>query len=130
MPISKEIIGSSVPPLVGLAILSRKGLGDLNDFESAKSAFEQVARGWVERRKMQGEEGTGRDVIWAWVDGDRWAGWARTMFDVKEGAKDGPKVVIADPKVRSYASSYSTFVCWRQPVANEPFVNRGVVERN
>lgn len=129
MPPSSDLVGSTPPPLVGLVVLSRKGLGDAPDFEIAKSAFEQVAKGWVERRRMNGKSGEGvedgenkRDVVWAWVDGDKWKGWARSMFDVKDGAKDGPKVVIVDPKVRcgpfsfppsSPFSSYGRVSCLR-----------------
>ncbi|BGP15498.1 hypothetical protein JCM10213_005767 [Rhodosporidiobolus nylandii] len=107
MPIQGEQIGPAPPPLLGLVILSRKGLGG-EGFEAAKSQFEQVARGWTERRRMGEKKGDDRDVLWAWVDGDKWAGWARSMFDVKMGAKDGPRVVIADPKdLTYYASSLS-----------------------
>ncbi|BGP39429.1 hypothetical protein JCM10450v2_003382 [Rhodotorula kratochvilovae] len=86
------------PPLVGLAVLSRKGLGD-EGFESAKGAVGVLARGWAERRAKGAE---GRDVLWAWVDGDKWAGWVRSMYDVKMGGRDGPALVLVDPKALSY----------------------------
>ncbi|GAA5880295.1 hypothetical protein JCM1840_007119 [Sporobolomyces johnsonii] len=102
--------GDEPPPLVGLAILSRKGLGSDAAFESAKGSFEQLARGWTERRRMGiGEKG--RDVNWAWVDGDRWTGWARSMYDVKMGAQDGPVLLVADPKELVY---------WKTTPAGEP----------
>ncbi|GAA5990128.1 hypothetical protein JCM11641_001064 [Rhodosporidiobolus odoratus] len=118
MPIQGELVGPSPPPLIGLAILSRKGLGQ-EDFEMAKEEFGGIAKGWGERRRMgaQGEKDEEvkkkgvreiqgeRQVLWAWVDGDRWAGWARSMFDVKEGAKSGPRVVVADPKDLTYYST-------------------------
>ncbi|GAA5895299.1 hypothetical protein JCM6882_006638 [Rhodosporidiobolus microsporus] len=111
MPSAADLVDAEAnpPPLVGLAVLSRKGLGP-DGFKNAQSLFEGVAGGWTERRRMDGAEGVEggekrREVLWAWVDGDKWAGWARTMFDVKEGAKKGPRVVIADPKDLTYYST-------------------------
>lgn len=89
------------PPLVGLAVLSRKGLGD-DGLERKKDEVHALARGWAQRRRTASREE--RDVLWAWVDGDKWAGWVRTMYDVKMGGKDAPALVIADPKVRRTAS--------------------------
>jgi protein disulfide-isomerase len=107
MPSEKSATGPGgktlLPPLVGLAVLSRRGLGGAEGLERAKEVVAQMARSWVEKRRggrAEKTEGEGeRDVLWAWVDGDKWAGWARSMYDVKLGARDGPKVVIADPKV-------------------------------
>ncbi|GJN89457.1 hypothetical protein Rhopal_002443-T1 [Rhodotorula paludigena] len=92
------------PPLVGLAVLSRSGLGP-DGFESAKKQVEALARGWTERRRARGEKERGRDVLWAWVEGDKWAAWARSMYDVKMGGKEAPAVVIADPKELVYWST-------------------------
>ncbi|GAA5926058.1 hypothetical protein JCM3775_005191 [Rhodotorula graminis] len=89
------------PPLVGLAVFSRKGLGD-DGFERKKDEVKALARGWAQRRRTASREE--RDVLWAWVDGDKWAGWVRTMYDVKMGGKDAPALVIADPKALSYWS--------------------------
>ncbi|BGO98873.1 hypothetical protein NBRC10513v2_003271 [Rhodotorula toruloides] len=91
------------PPLVGLAILSKKGLS--NDFDATLRSFERVAKGWAERRRSLPAEKKGRDVLWAWVDGDKWVGWARSMYDVKMGAKDRPRLVVTDPKAPNYWSS-------------------------
>lgn len=106
MPSEKSATGPGgkplLPPLVGLAVLSRRGLG-AEALERAKEVVKQMAESWVEKRRVNKAKGVGgeeeRDVLWAWVDGDKWAGWARSMYDVKLGARDGPKVVIADPKV-------------------------------
>ncbi|BGP24113.1 hypothetical protein JCM10295v2_003015 [Rhodotorula toruloides] len=97
------------PPLVGLAVLSKKALGD--DFDATLRSFERVAKGWTERRRSLPADKKGRDVLWAWVDGDKWAGWARSMFDVKMGAKDGPRLVVTDPKALNY---------WSTTLAGEP----------
>lgn len=70
-------------------------------FEEGKKEAERLAKGWAERKK----EGA-RDVVWAWVDGDKWAGWTKGMY----GIKGGKEVVwvVADPKVR-----FVLGVAWR-----------------
>ncbi|GAA6039738.1 hypothetical protein JCM8097_001378 [Rhodosporidiobolus ruineniae] len=106
MPSEADLVDvkHSPPPLVGLVVLSRKGLGD-EAFEEKKRVVAEVAKGWNERRRMSGEGTEGRDVLWAWVDGDKWAAWLKSMYGVRMGAKDGPRVVVADPKDLSYYSS-------------------------
>ncbi|ORY74538.1 thioredoxin-like protein [Leucosporidium creatinivorum] len=98
------------PPLVGVAVLSKKGLPG-KQFEAAKTVVERLAKGWSERRMSKEESKKGRDVLWTWVDGDKWAGWVRTMYDVKNGAADGPKLLIADPK---------TLVYWKSTLSGSP----------
>lgn len=100
-----------LPPLVGLAVLSRKGLG-AEGLERAKAQVERMAEAWVEKRRARraqtgagaagaaGGVGAERDVLWSWVDADRWAGWTRSMYDIQNGGKEGPRLVIADPRVR------------------------------
>ncbi|GAA5991874.1 hypothetical protein JCM10908_002250 [Rhodotorula pacifica] len=103
-----------LPPLLGLAVLSRRGLG-ADGLENAKEVVGEMARSWVEKRQARREKAARgleeRDVLWAWVDGDKWAGWARSMYDIKLGARDGPKVVIADPKRMEY---------WTRTAQGEP----------
>jgi protein disulfide-isomerase len=82
------------PPLVAVAVFSPKAMG--SQLVEAKKRFEDVARGWTERRKARDVKG--RDVVWTWVDGDRWTGWAKSMYGVKAGAV--PAIVVADHKVR------------------------------
>lgn len=77
------------PPLVALAVLSPKRLGE--GFERKKAEVESMARGWKARK------GEGREVLWSWIDGDRWAGWAKSLYDVR--ASGDPVLVVADAKV-------------------------------
>lgn len=77
-------------------MLSRKAMGH-KKFEDAKKGFEDVAKGWLERRKVR--EVKGRDVVWSWVDGDKWAGWAKSMYGIKAGGGEEGAVAISDPKV-------------------------------
>ncbi|KAK4047899.1 hypothetical protein OIV83_005081 [Microbotryomycetes sp. JL201] len=100
------------PPLVGLAVLSRKGLPD-QQFEQAKSKMTRLAKEWQSRRTVKTREkdsieNVGRDVVWSWVDGDKWAGWVRKMYGVKMGGLNGPELVIVDPKNLNYWKSTST----------------------
>lgn len=79
-------------PLVALAILSPTLL---HSIESTKGRLEELAKGWHARRS---EQFGSRDVLWAWVDGDRWGGWAKGMYQVQEG-KSPVVLVVGDPKV-------------------------------
>ncbi|KAK4052567.1 hypothetical protein OIO90_004336 [Microbotryomycetes sp. JL221] len=95
------------PPLVALAILSRKGLSKPHEFDQAREKMLSLAQQWKSRRTAQRKETIvgdqlGREVVWSWVDGDRWAGWIRKMYDVKMGGIQGPEIVIADPKAMTY----------------------------
>jgi hypothetical protein len=49
-------------------------------------------------------KGPGREVIWAWMDGERWGDWMKSMYGlgIGEGDRDlaSVKVVIASHKVR------------------------------
>ncbi|GAA6026378.1 hypothetical protein JCM8202_004755, partial [Rhodotorula sphaerocarpa] len=111
-----------LPPLVGLAVLSRKGLG-AEGLERAKAQVERIAEAWVEKRRARraqkgvgsagpaGGVGAERDVLWSWVDADRWAGWTRSMYDIQNGGKEGPRLVIADPRRMEY---------WSKTLEGEP----------
>lgn len=79
-------------PLVALAILSPTLLDSI---ESTKGRLEELAKGWHTR---QSERVGSRDVLWAWVDGDRWGKWAKGMYQVQEG-KSPVVLVVGDPKV-------------------------------
>lgn len=91
------------PRLLGVAVLSRKGLGSNEAFEAEKAKVAQLAQTWAEARRARQLVAAAdeRDLAWVWVDGDRWAGWLRTMYDVKLGGKNGPELVISDVKVRA-----------------------------
>ncbi|KAM0789100.1 hypothetical protein ACM66B_003156 [Microbotryomycetes sp. NB124-2] len=99
------------PPLVGLAILSRKGLS--SEFDSTRTKVNKLAKEWQARRsdktrEKDSIEKVGRDVVWSWVDGDKWAGWIRKMYDVKMGGVNGPELVIVDPKTLDYWKTSTT----------------------
>lgn len=84
------------PPLVGVAVLSHKKLGQVG-MAKAQEDVASLAKGWEDRVRKSGKEGE-RAVVWTWVDGDKWSGWAWSMYGLKAGHE--PVLVISDPKVR------------------------------
>lgn len=93
-------IESGEPNLIGMTVLSRKGLGSDAAFEAEKAKVLRLATAWRDARRKSPELKDKRDVVWSWVDGDLWHGWVRKMYEVMGGAKAQPELIIADPKVR------------------------------
>ncbi|GAA5941652.1 uncharacterized protein JCM15063_002631 [Sporobolomyces koalae] len=116
LPIVSELDGSnygtlfpedSYPsaPLVVLGFLSKKGLQ--GSFDATLAQFQALSKGW----NALGQRAASRQVVWAWVDGDRWAPWSRSSYDVKMGAFDGPVLLVSDPYERVY---------WKNDLAGAP----------
>lgn len=78
--------------LVGVVVLSPKQLG-AERLALAVADVRTLALGWEKRGGKDGQ----RAVIWAWVDGDKWSAWAKSLYGVKATLE--PVVVVADPKV-------------------------------
>ncbi|KAL8277874.1 hypothetical protein RQP46_009693 [Phenoliferia psychrophenolica] len=97
---------SSRAPLVGLVVLSPKKLGA--GLETAVLDVQKLGKGWESRLKKDAQKDE-RPVIWAWVDGDKWASWAKSLYGVK--AMQDPVIVIADPKDLTY---------WKVGIENVP----------
>lgn len=106
MPVLSELDGASYPhlfpedsdpsdPYVALGFFSKKGLQ--GEFDQTVEKFHSLAQRWSENEKTaaQGQ----RTVTWAWVDGDRWAPWSRSTYDVKMGALAEPVILVSDPHV-------------------------------
>ncbi|GAA5956471.1 hypothetical protein JCM3765_003455 [Sporobolomyces pararoseus] len=107
LPVVSELDGSSYPdlfpedsdstiPYVALGFFSKKGLQ--GDFDQTLAKFKHLAEEWSRKEHNKGE----RSLAWAWVDGDRWAPWSRSSYDVKMGALEGPVVLVSDPHERVY----------------------------
>ena len=48
----------------------------------------------------------GRDVVFTWMDGEKWSKWLGSMYSLKSGSgDDDTPVVIADHPVGSYLLS-------------------------
>lgn len=104
LPVVSELDGSTYPdlfpedsspsdPYVVLGFFSKKGLK--GDFDKTLERFKDLAAEWSRTR----HENSRRNIAWAWVDGDRWAPWSRSSYDVKMGAVDGPVLLVSDPYV-------------------------------
>lgn len=86
-------------PYVGLVLLSRAKMG--SRFDGLRDKVKTVAGAWGEKRRgmTESEKGGERDVVWAWVDGDKWAQWIKTMYEVKAGEE--PLLIVVDTNVSS-----------------------------
>ncbi|KDE02462.1 hypothetical protein, variant [Microbotryum lychnidis-dioicae p1A1 Lamole] len=100
-------------PLVVLGLFSKSQMG--KDYEDQKTAFEALAKGWAERRS-KGDK-LAREVVWAWVDADRWMGWLKGMYSVNWGKRPG--IVVSDPKELAY---------WNRDLSSEPITSDTVYE--
>ncbi|SCZ97875.1 BZ3501_MvSof-1269-A2-R1_Chr7-2g09346 [Microbotryum saponariae] len=100
-------------PLVVLGLFSKSQMG--KDYEDQKTAFEALAKGWAERRS-KGDK-LAREVVWAWVDADRWMGWLKGMYSVNWGKRPG--IVVSDPKELAY---------WNRDLSSEPITSDSVYE--
>ncbi|GAA5904768.1 uncharacterized protein JCM6883_003897 [Sporobolomyces salmoneus] len=107
LPVVSELDGSSYSdlfpedsdpsnPFVVLGFFSKKGLK--GEFDETMKRFKRLAEEWNRESKLEGR----RSVAWAWVDGDRWAPWSRSSYDVKMGAVDAPVLLVSDPHNRVY----------------------------
>jgi hypothetical protein len=139
LPVISELNGSSYPelfpedsdsslPYVVLGFFSRKGLK--GEFDNKLRQFERLAKEWNQSKQEKGQ----RSVAWAWVDGDRWAPWSRSSYDVKMGALDGPVLLVSDPYVSRFSSISPSLdivldnritrrqdrVFWKNDLSNEP----------
>ena len=73
-------------PLVVIAAVSERNR------QNVISAMKSIGKQWREGAKI-GK----RDVVFAWMDGDRWSSWLKTMYGIVDaGRAETPSVVIAD----------------------------------
>jgi len=77
-------------PLVVIAVVSEKNR------ESVISAMKSIGKQWRE-----GEKVGQREIAFAWMDGERWSKWLKSMYGVADaGATETPRVIVADHTVR------------------------------
>ncbi|SCV70598.1 BQ2448_3360 [Microbotryum intermedium] len=100
-------------PLVVLGLFSKSQMK--KDYEDQKIAFEGLANGWAERSR-KGDK-SAREVVWAWVDADRWMAWLKSMYSVNWGKRPG--IVVSDPKELVY---------WNRDLSFEPITAESVYE--
>lgn len=69
----------------------------------ASVMIEKLAKEWKSGTSGSGEM-NGRQVVFTWMDAEKWKDWLKSMYGVKkkhdENDLDDIKVVIADHKVR------------------------------
>ena len=79
-------------PLVVIGAVSAEGSSE------ASNLMRETAKAW--RHFLEGNGlGTERDVVFTWMDADRWASWMKSMYSVR--TVDLPAVIIADHQVRN-----------------------------
>ena len=47
----------------------------------------------------KGKKDKARDVVFTWMDAEKWGSWMKSMYGIKAGADAEPSIVIADHNV-------------------------------
>ena len=82
-------------PLVVIAAVSEKNR------QNVISALKSIGKQWREGEKI-GQ----REVAFAWMDGERWSKWLKSMYGVVNvGMAETPSVIVADHTVRILPSA-------------------------
>lgn len=77
-------------PLVVIATVSEKNR------DNVISAMKSIGKQWRE-----GEKTGQREVVFTWMDGERWSKWLKSMYGVVDAGTTGPpSVIVADHAVR------------------------------
>ena len=76
-------------PLVVIATVSERNR------HNVISATKSIGKQWREDEKVGR-----RDVVFTWMDGERWSNWLKSMYGIVDaGRAETPSVVIADHAV-------------------------------
>ena len=76
-------------PLVVIATVSERNR------QNVISATKSIGKQWRE-----GEKAVKRDVVFTWMDGERWSSWLKSMYGIVDaGRAETPNIVIADHAV-------------------------------
>lgn len=76
-------------PLVVIAVVSERNR------QNVVAATKSIGKQWRE-----GEKAGKRDVVFTWMDGDRWSSWLKSMYGIVDaGRAETPSVVIVDHAV-------------------------------
>ncbi|KAF8897127.1 thioredoxin-like protein [Infundibulicybe gibba] len=107
----QRVMNAPQAPLVVVAAAA----GD--DKTKVEERFKDVARKWRVRTGgsgwFQGSGDHAREVVFAWMDADRWADWLKSMYgvpkmDVSESDLEDVHVIIADHQHLVYYNTDST----------------------
>lgn len=66
-----------------------------NTKEKVSDKVKEIGKKWRVSKSNKG----GRDIVFTWMDADKWATWLSNMYGIKAGNE--PTVVIADHSVSS-----------------------------
>jgi thioredoxin domain-containing protein 5 len=105
----QKVMNAPQQPLVVIAAVTQ---GHKNKVEER---FKDVAKKWRIRTSGTGLA-HGREVVFAWMDMDKWADWMKSMYGITKtstgsGTLDDVPVIISDHKV---CHSYFLFIFYQQ----------------
>ncbi|KAG6865383.1 hypothetical protein C0991_003086 [Blastosporella zonata] len=92
----QAVMNAPQAPVVVFAAVKKGSLG-----EKVEEKMREIGRKWRVRTGGSGET-SGKEVVWAWMDAERWKDWMKSMYGVvvKEGEDDldDVRVVVTDHK--------------------------------
>ncbi|KAK7051384.1 hypothetical protein VNI00_004884 [Paramarasmius palmivorus] len=93
----QSIMNSPLKPLVVIAATSASSAS------ATRGRLEELGRAWLRQRQGKGsKEGSRREVVFAYMDAERWKDWLKSMYGIKPGSSG---VVVADHQELRYIST-------------------------
>lgn len=94
----QQVMNAPQEPLVVIAAVTKENK------DKVKERFREISKKWRIRTLGSGITHE-RDVVFAWMDAERWSDWMKSMYGISKGGEhhetlDEVRVVIADHKVR------------------------------
>ncbi|KAG6915044.1 hypothetical protein DXG01_013774 [Tephrocybe rancida] len=106
----QSVMNAPQAPLVVIAAVRGANM------EKVGEKMREVGKKWRVRTGgsgLTGKDGKGKEVVWAWMDAERWKDWMKSMYGVVvkegEGDLDDVRVVITDHK-----ADWQRLVYWDQ----------------
>lgn len=105
----QSVMNAPQAPLVFIAAATGRNK------EKVKTRFREVGKKWRLRTQGSGIF-SGREVVFAWMDAEKWKDWMKTMYGIKVaddiGDLEDVKVVIADHKVPFLSCCFGLSSYW------------------
>lgn len=94
----QQVMNAPQEPLVVIAAVTKENK------DKVKERFREISKKWRIRTSGSGITHE-RDVVFTWMDAERWSDWMKSMYRISKGGEhhetlDEVRVVIADHKVR------------------------------
>jgi len=86
----QQVMNAPHKPLVVIVVVNK------STKEKVSEKVKEIGKKWRVSKSNKGS----RDVVFTWMDADKWAGWLKNMYGVKAG--DRPAIVIADHSTYLY----------------------------